>query len=112
MAADIGLFVATVLGIILFIFVVGITCYTFRNYCQRRFRVARRTSSGSPRRDEISYATTKTTTDEPDKSSMKLHTIDQILKQEEKGSVSQSLKQVELSQQQSQQQSPQQGTRI
>lgn len=67
-----------------------------KNYCQKRYHVTDRNNSGSPQRDTLMSSLTKTTTDDPDKSTMKLHTIEQIIKREEKGSLSRSLKTVEI----------------
>lgn len=96
MGVDTSVFVAIVLCILVLIIALGIVCYLVKNVCGRRFKKANRVDSGSPQRETLMASIVKTTTDDPDKSGMKLHTIEQILKEEEKGSISQSLKQVDL----------------
>lgn len=96
MGVDVSLFVAIVLCILLLIMIAGFTCYMFKNYCHKRFHITDQRNSGSPQRDSLVSSLTKTTTDDPDRSTMKLHTIEQIIKREEKGSMSRSLKTIEI----------------
>lgn len=96
MAVEGGIFAAIILLVILIIIVAGFACYMLRNYCTNKAKITRRTSSGSPRREGLSniliaegvavggsMSNYKTTTDD-NEPSMKLHTFDQILKQEER----------------------------
>lgn len=95
MAIEVGLVGIVFLSVILMILACGFTCYLFKNYCQKKLKEAKRTSTG-PRHPgaflETSHDTTfKTTTDEEatmTSKPMKTHTFDQILKQEERSGYS------------------------
>ena len=91
MAVEVGVFAAIILLIFLIIIIFGFTCYMFRNYCLKRLKASRRPKTDQ-RRDGTADGldrTYKTTTD--DDASMKLHTLDQIFKQEERSSYGRSL---------------------
>lgn len=76
------------IGIFLVVFallILGFVIYLLKNYCQMRMRQQRRAASAAEqRRNDPLYGLT---TD--DESTIKLHTMEQILKQEERTAIAQ-----------------------
>lgn len=63
--------------------IIGFALYLIRNYCQRHLRGSKGSTSEQKRQtSHLDIEGLKTTTD--DESTMRLHTLEQILKQEEK----------------------------
>ena len=91
MALEIGPFAVILLALILLILVSGFLCYLFRSYCQSRRstkRDSRKLSAGAGHDGLLAGVVKTTTDDELTMKSMKTHTFDQILKQEERSAYS------------------------
>lgn len=89
MGLEAGLLGGAILLIILLVIVTGFICYMFRNLCNKK--TTDRTNARDSKKREETYESPgdrsyKTTTD--DESTMKLQTLDQILKQEERSAFS------------------------
>lgn len=86
MAFQLSALALGVSGVALLIVIIGFILYILRNYCQKRIRNSQANSSGRKRLTDID--TVRTTTDDETSSTVKLHTLEQILKNEEKSYVS------------------------
>jgi hypothetical protein len=92
MAVSIAIYSSLIIGLLLFILFIGCTLYLFRQYClKRRAMLNRRKALADKKSSELAGLAHKTRADEDSKTlgqSVKLHTFDQILKQEEQSGYS------------------------
>lgn len=95
MAININLFGIVLLVCLFLIILTGFIFYMFRNYCEKKTKGSRRTSTDPKHAlgilDTYDASSYKTTTDDENTLTtrpMKTHTFDQILKQEERSAYS------------------------